>query len=158
MRSFCLTVCRFSISAWVGAAVLFVVVGIGEVHVRQFDSEIRDLLVAIRFPFYYAFGFVLLIVSLLSGLMSRNHTDLSSKRSGIFLGLVTVALLAMLADYVWVYLPLVEMITPAGEKARPAEFVTLHELTKWINLADVTLCLIAALVISRPAAKSSEST
>lgn len=48
---------RFALSAWVGAAALFVVVGIKEVRGSEFDSVTRDLLVGLRFPSYYTFGF-----------------------------------------------------------------------------------------------------
>ena len=155
MRTVCLAVCRFSLAAWVGAAVLFIVVGIGEIKV--FDSEMRERLVLIRFPFYYACGFGLVFVSLACGFASRKHAALSSRQAKIFLGLVLVALLAMVADYIWVYRPLVEMMTPLGG-AKPSTFVSLHELTKWINFGILTLCLIASLVINWPQKERTEPT
>jgi hypothetical protein len=147
MRSLCLAVCRFSLAAWVGAAVLFIVVSIGEIN--AFDSEMRERLVLIRFPFYYPCGFGLVLVSLASGFASRKHAALSSRQANVFLGLVLVALLTMVADYIWVYRPLVEMMTRPGG-AKPSTFVSLHELTKWINFGNLTLCLIASLVICWP--------
>ena len=147
MRSLCLGVCRFSLAAWVGAAVLFIVVGIGEIKV--FDSEMRERLVLIRFPFYYACGFGLVFVTLVCGFVSHKHPALSVRQANIFLGLVLVSLLTMVADYIWIYRPLVEMMTSLGS-AKPSTFVSLHELTKWINFGILTLCLIASLVICWP--------
>ena len=155
MRTVCLAVCRFSLAAWVGAAVLFIVVGIGEIKV--FDSEMRERLVLIRFPFYYSCGLGLVFVSLACGFASRKHSALSSRQAKIFLGLVLVALLTMVADYIWVYRPLVEMMTPLGG-AKPSTFVSLHELTKWINFGILTLCLIASLVINWPQKERTEPT
>ena len=154
MRSLCLAVCRFSLAAWVGAAILFIVVGIGEI--RVFDSAMRDRLVLIRFPFYYACGFGLVPVALVCGFASRKHKALSARQANVFLGLVLAALLAMVADYIWVYRPLVEMMTPLGD-AKPSAFVSLHELTKWVNFGILTLCLIASLVICWPPKERTDS-
>jgi hypothetical protein len=56
MKSLCLTVARFAVCAWVGAAALFVVAGVREVTSQQLDSMSRDVLVPLRFGLYYAFG------------------------------------------------------------------------------------------------------
>ena len=47
---------RFSTSAWIGAATLFVVVGVTEVTRGGFDSTTKDLLVTVRFPAFYVCG------------------------------------------------------------------------------------------------------
>ncbi len=57
MTRLALCLARLCASAWVGAAVLFVVVAVGQVLSRQFSSEVTDRLVALRFPPYYLFGF-----------------------------------------------------------------------------------------------------
>ena len=68
---------------------------------------------------------------------------------GICMMLLILALITMLVDYVFVYLPLVEMITPP-ERAKPAGFSSYHNASKYINAFDVGLCLIAALLLCLP--------
>lgn len=150
MRNTLLTICRLTLAAWVGAATLFVVTGIREVtsagpHVN--NSVVKDELVGIRFPAYYAFGFALVGVSLLCtfGLPA----SISLKRRRWIMALLAAALLLMIADYFWIYEPLLEMITPPG-KARSMEFVSYHEASKYINAVDVGLCLVAAVLVCRP--------
>jgi len=55
-----LMLARFLLSAWFGAATLFVIIGVREVRFVGFDSAMRDQLVLLRFPAYYACGFTLL--------------------------------------------------------------------------------------------------
>jgi hypothetical protein len=59
---------------------------------------------------------------------------------------VLVSLLVIAADYVWVYQPLVEMITPPGQ-SRPAEFMNYHSASKWMNLGSISLCALVAIVL-----------
>jgi hypothetical protein len=137
---------RFALSAWVGAAVLFVVVGIQEVRSSEFDSIHRDLLVGLRFPPYYAFGFALMSLAwlaLTAGLFAPRQ---NRRRLLCFSALVLFVLALMAADYVWVYSPLVEMITPPG-KSRPAEFVSYHNISKWLNFASISLTAAIAFAL-----------
>jgi hypothetical protein len=139
-------VARFALSAWVGAAALFVVTGIREVRSPELDSYVRDVLVGVRFPAYYLFGFCLVglaaIATLTAGFLA------SSKRTRqMGLAILTIlALVLMVADFVWIYEPLVEMITPPGQ-SRPAEFLAYHTASKWVNLASVSLCAIVAILL-----------
>ena len=64
------------------------------------------------------------------------------------LGLLIVAFAMMIVDYVWIYTPLVEMITPPG-KARPSQFVDYHNGSKWINAAARSGTPVAKAVTSR---------
>ena len=57
-----LTLARLLLSAWFGAAVLFVVIGVREVTHPGFDSMVRDQLAVLRFPAYYVCGFGCLVV------------------------------------------------------------------------------------------------
>ncbi|MBT4863701.1 MAG: hypothetical protein HON53_01090 [Planctomycetaceae bacterium] len=156
MRSFLLTVCRFSMAAWVGGAALFVVTSVIEQSGPNFDSEIRDHLALMRFPFYYGFGFSLLGVGLLSGLAACGHPSVSKKIATAFFACASLAMILMVVDYVWIYQPLVELITPAGS-AKSAEFVTYHKASKYINEIDLTLCLVAALAICWPLGTQSQA-
>lgn len=158
MRSFCLTIARLSLAAWVGAAGLFVATSIREVRPRQagfefeFDSTTKDQLVTLRFPLYYQFGFVLVGVGLLAAIATCGHPAVGRRRARVAVALLVIALATMIADYVWVYRPLAGMIEPPGG-TKPASFVTYHNASKWINETSVTLVLIAAVLLSWPAAR-----
>lgn len=146
MLRFLIGIARFSLSAWVGAAALFVVTGIREVQAPEIGSATRDVLVALRFPAYYLFGFVSVGTAFLAMGCSLVFAGEHKKR-GIYLtcGLLIV-LVTMVLDYHWVYLPLVEMVTPPG-KSRPASFVDLHNASKWLNFGSILLCAIIAFVL-----------
>lgn len=152
MQSALLTTARFCLCAWVGAAVLFVTTGVREVTATECkylnQSPVKDELVAVRFPAYYAFGFALLGVSV-AALALLGRSSLPRRRRRIVLTLTAAALVMMIADYVWIYRPLLEMITPPG-RARPWQFVQYHDWSKYVNAADLGLCLIAAILISLP--------
>lgn len=149
MRNAFLATARIALTAWVGAAALFVVVGIREVTSERTElqsSPVKDALVLVRFPAYYACGFALVTLSLLGSLTAGS---LSGKRRWLIVLLVGTSLVLMITDYFWVYRPLAEMITPPG-KARPGQFVAYHEASKWINAAGIALCFVAAVLLSLP--------
>src|SRR4051812_8042377 len=148
MQRFMLFLARTAITAWVGAAVLFVVVGISEVIHPGFSSEIRDQLVIIRFPWYYGFGMTLLTAGLMGTLASGD--ELSTNCRILATGLIALALVVMIAEYFAVYIPLADMITPAG-KPRPPEFTAYHRASMWINLASLLLSLFATGLLNWPA-------
>ena len=158
MRSFCLMIARLSLAAWVGAAGLFVATSIREVRPRQagfefeFDSTTRDQLVTLRFPLYYGFGFALVGAGLVATGAACGHPAVGRRRFWIAIALLVIAVVTMIADYVWVYQPLTAMIDPPGG-TKPASFVTYHNASKWINETNVTLVLIAAGLLSWPAAR-----
>lgn len=158
MHRFCVLIARLAITAWVGAAVLFVIVGVREVTLSGqvlpgggFDSATRDALVLLRFPAYYATGFALLGAGLLATACAGSASGSSRTARLATLGLLTVALMMMIADYVWIYQPLVEMVTPPGT-TRTNDFEKYHNASKYINVADVTLCGVAAALLCWPAA------
>jgi hypothetical protein len=148
MRIFCLMIARFALSAWIGAAVLFVVTGVQEVR-HDFDSTIRDALAALRFPMYYYFGFTLTGIALLSTTVAALLTPKCRRRLGISAGLVLVAMSMMVVDYIWIFQPLHEIVT-AASSVKPAGFQTLHERSKHINMIDLTICLVAAITLCWP--------
>jgi predicted histidine transporter YuiF (NhaC family) len=151
MRSLYLTTARFCVAAWVGAAVLFVITSVSEVtsDYKSMTSDIENILATIRFPPYYVMGFLLVTIGTVSCGLYLKHPHGRSKRMGICMMLLILALITMLVDYVFVYLPLVEMITPP-ERAKPAGFSSYHNASKYINAFDVGLCLIAALLLCLP--------
>lgn len=150
MQTTLLTISRFTIAAWVGAATLFVVTGIREVTSTEPAVNIpavKDTLVNIRFPAYYGFGFTLVGVSLVATLGTGRL--LSPHRRRWVLGLLLLALGMMIADYFLIYQPLLEMITPPGT-ARKENFKIYHNASKYVNAADVALCFIAAVIVCLP--------
>ena len=141
---------RSAITAWVGAAVLFVVVGVSEVVHSDFSSEIRDQLVVIRFAWFYRFGFTLIAASLIATRLTSTGVDLSARRKFLTAGLLLAALMVMTAEYFAVYVRLAEMVTPPG-KPRTPDFLFYHRASMWGNLADLLLCCGAAGALNWPA-------
>jgi hypothetical protein len=133
------------LSAWFGAATLFVIIGVREVRFAGFSSPIRDQLVLLRFPMYYAAGFTLLGLAFASEalLILRGW-----RRPAVFaaFGLTAVALGLLAYDYPSVYRPLAQMITPPGQ-ARPAEFIALHHWSQTVNAVQIGCALAAALTL-----------
>lgn len=163
MTRFALMLARFLLSAWFGAAVLFVIIGVREVTHPGFDSLIRDQLVVLRFPTYYACGFTLLgaaAVSLAACLISGSRRPVMS----IALVLTVAALGLMAYDYPFIYSPLAEMVTPPGQVRSP-EFRRLHFWSETVNGVQIVCVLAAALlvcgaratVVGPPAAKSADA-
>ena len=147
MSRFALTIARFASAAWVGAAVLFVINGVQQTTSGKFESMTTDQLVVLRFPAYYVMGFVLVGAGFIGSALTGEA--ISFRRRGGLLVLFGLALVTMLFDYLVVYLPLAEMITPPG-KARPQGFQTLHRWSMIINSIDLGLVLLGALVACWP--------
>ena len=55
---------RFCITAWTGAASLFVVATLLEVRSSELDSTTKSILATLRFPAYYLFAFALVTPAL----------------------------------------------------------------------------------------------
>ncbi len=140
---------RFALSAWVGAATLFVINGVRMVTSDAFDSTGRDHVSLIRFPAYYLTGAILMALTFAGLLAARRLTGLTTRRWVTLITLTFVVSALMLGDYLWVYLPLAEMITPPGS-ARPQGFRTLHQASETVNSIQVGLCLVAALIANWP--------
>ncbi|MCH9652922.1 MAG: hypothetical protein K0U86_20280 [Planctomycetes bacterium] len=149
MQSFSLVLIRFCLSAWVGAAVIFVITGVQDVTFKQFDSLVRDQLISLHFPVYYTMAWVLLVGSILGGLGIRKIKEISHRRSNLIFCLVVIILGLSLIDYFWIYSPLESMITPPGSP-RPAEFRSYHQASKYINCLNILLTVVAAILVNLP--------
>ncbi len=147
MSRLALTIIRFASAAWVGAAVLFVINGVQQTTSGKFESMTTDQLVLLRFPAYYVMGFTLVGLSLLGSAFSG--AEVSIRRRRTLLVLFGLTLVVMLFDYLVIYLPLAEMITPPG-KARPQGFQTLHQWSMRINSFDLLLVLLGSLTACWP--------
>ncbi len=149
MNRVVLLLVRWTLSAWVGAAVLFVAVGVREVTSPEFTSEIKDRLVLLRFPLFYATGFAL-VGSAWVGLGWLAAT--SRDRRWIWvcgLVMVTLALGGMLADYLLIYLPLETLVNPPGQP-RTQRFLGLHQWSSRVNTVNLAICLAASLWLGWP--------
>lgn len=149
MSAISLVLTRFCLSAWVGAAVIFVINGVQDVTFAPFDSLIRDQLITLHFPVYYTLAWILLTAAFLGSLVIRGKDLISRRRANLILVLVVLALGISLVDYFWVYQSLEAMITPPGSP-RPAEFRSYHQASKYINSVNILLCLGAAILVSLP--------
>ncbi len=141
-----LTVSRVLLSAWVGAAILFVINGIRLVTSPELDSVVRNIVTARRFPPYYTFGAICLLGALAAALGAVCCQYHARRRNRLPIFFLITAILLFAYDYWTVYLPLEQMITPP-DQPRPAEFVSLHEMSKWINTVHVSSALIAMLLL-----------
>lgn len=149
MNRFFWTVLRFSLSAWVGAATLFVVTGVREVTMTDFDATTKNVLAATRFPAYYAFGFTLVASAAVSaGILLLTSQD-ARRRKMTVLMLAVVSLVVMGLDYRFIYQPLETMMLEPDGRLDP-EFFTYHQWSKYINCLSVGACLIASLIAVCP--------
>ena len=146
---------RFCSSAWIGAATLFVIVGILEVTRGQLDSTTKDILVGIRFPPFYVAGFVLAGLAWLGACAAEFHPEFPRRRRAFAILSLVVVLALMFVDYNWIYLPLESMVKPPGQ-AKPSAFVAYHEASKWINLAGLAFAWIAAIAVNCPSRTQEE--
>lgn len=145
-----LALARFCINAWIGAAALFVVVGIIEVTRGGFDAVTKDRLVALRFPAFYLFGGSLIGLGGIGTWLAGSGSGLPRRRRIATLSLLVVVAMLMIVDYVSIYQPLLQMVTPPGQ-SKAASFVTYHSASKWINLTGLLICLAASFLVDWPA-------
>ncbi len=148
MQRICLTIVRFALSAWIGAAALFVVTSIAEQRSTAFGSDVKNVLAALRFPSYYSFGFVLVGLGLVGGAMGIDRLR-QRRRWFAIVSCLMLALLLMLVDYFTVYSPLYAIVTDSSG-VRDARFMQLHRWSEQINTIDVALCLFAAIAACWP--------
>lgn len=132
MNHVLLFLARVSPTLWLGAATLFVIVGVREVTSEAFNSTVRDQLVAIRFPAYYIAGGLLQILTL-AGIALVDLPDELPRSRRLIVLFTSIGLLVLLAiDFCWVYLPLLNEISPPG-MTRSDTFYFLHRLSTLLN-------------------------
>ena len=149
MNRFLWTMLRFSLCSWVGAATLFVVTGVREVTMTDFDAATKNVLAATRFPAYYAFGFTLVAVSVASALGLIVVNPQARRRKLVLLSLAGFSLIVMGLDYQFIYQPLeVMMLEPEGRL--DPDFFTYHQWSKYINCISVGACLAAGFFAACP--------
>ncbi|NQV26654.1 MAG: hypothetical protein HQ518_20050 [Rhodopirellula sp.] len=149
MNRFLWTVLRVSLSAWVGAAILFVITGVREVTMTDFDAATKNMLAATRFPAYYAFGFTLVIVAAISTVGLILIDRIARRRKVVILTLAILSLVVMFLDHRFIYLPLEAMMLEPEGRLQP-DFFTYHQWSKYINCVSVGASLIASFVAACP--------
>ena len=149
-----LFVARFCSSAWIGAAVLFVIVGILEVTHGSFNAVTKDALVALRFPAYYLTGAILVGAAWLATCLARDRAELSQRRQVIAVLCLLAVLAVMALDYAFIYQPLLAMVTPPGVE-KTAAFKQYHNASKYVNLLGLALTLTASVSLNLPREKAS---
>jgi hypothetical protein len=146
-----LFVARFCSSAWIGAAVLFVIVGILEVTRGGFDAATKDALVALRFPAFYLTGAVLVGAAWLATCLARDRSELSQRRQVVAVFSLLAVFAVMALDYAFIYQPLLAMVTPPGVEKTTA-FKQYHNASKYVNLFGLGLTLVASVSLNLPRA------
>ncbi|MCA9059106.1 MAG: hypothetical protein KDA96_23315 [Planctomycetaceae bacterium] len=149
-RSFFTTLSRFLLSAWIGAAALFVITSVAEQSSPDVDSVMRDRLATIRFPHYYRFGAWVVATGLICTTAAAvlNRGCLRRRLGAAALVLMVSGGIAIW-DYYQVYLPLQAMITPPGQ-SRPLEFIDLHKKSARINTIHLSIAFVAAALACSP--------
>jgi len=153
MNRLFLTLSRFAVCAWIGAAAMFVVTTVQEVTSPELDSTTKAFLGLLRFPTHYWFGIGLLAASFAFAALSGGRL-MGRGRKRAILVLIAAAFLVLLADYLFVYGPIAEMLR-ATDAARPASFRTYHQVSEVLSAVEAGLALIAALLLCWPVAPAS---
>jgi hypothetical protein len=147
MENVLVAVSRLCITAWVGAASLFVVEVISLRASTLFDEATKLSHPKVLFPLFYVFEFWLLGIALGSGLWARAHFVARKPAWRLHLSLVAVALLLAAVDYLWIYQPLARMIELPE---LPRGFAKYHLYSRWINSTGLVLCGAAAIAAVWP--------
>lgn len=145
-----LTIQRFLLAAWVGAAALYVITSVAEQTSEHFDSRHRDILATIRFPLYYKFGFLIHIIAVTMSFLTWRGAPAGSKKRWLAVLLLTISSgILMTLDYQQIYVPLQNLIVNPGQ-VRTQEFVRLHTWSKYANEVHVSLICVAAILSAVP--------
>lgn len=147
---------RFCTSAWIGAATLFVIVGVLEVTSGGFDAATKDSLVGIRFPPFYRAEATLIGLAWAGACLAEFHPELPSRRRALAILCLLAVLALMVIDYRWIYTPLIGMVTPPGQPKASA-FVHYHQASKYINLLGLSFTFIAAVALNWPAKRDPQA-
>ncbi|MAT16832.1 MAG: hypothetical protein CMJ46_16355 [Planctomyces sp.] len=144
LRQLTFVLSRFLICAWVGAAILFVITSVAEQTSDNFNDVVKDQLALIRFPYYYLVGFIMVGGSLAS--LALTERGQFRVRWWLSIGLLSAALAIMLIDYFAIYMPLQNIITPAGQP-RNEEFERYHTYSEYVNTLHVGIAFIVAMLL-----------
>lgn len=161
MPSLLVSLFRLCLGAWVGVGTFFVFVLLALRRSDLFDAATKLNHAKVLFPLYYPSLFTLLGAALLTGILAslpgkqrplapagQNLAPRSSNRSIRWaVGLVAAILVLSIADWFWVYVPLVAML---DEQVLPPAFSAYHRASMWVNTVNLLLSLSAALLANWP--------
>jgi len=158
IQKLCVVLARLCLCAWVGAAHFFILVSIAPMRTRvsdgpgALDTLQKAHLAEVLFPGYYAFGFVLMGVSLAAGLLACRGGILRTPLARAGLALLTLALVISVVDWIWIYGPLAQMISAQlhQQAAPPPHFRDYHVASMAVNAISVLLCLAASVLLCWP--------
>lgn len=151
MNTLSLNIARCALSAWIAAAAMFVITSVHEVTSSDFSSSVRSQLALLRFPTYYAFGFILVPIALAAVLVACTRLGRSKRKVRWVIGLLSLALVLMIVDYVSIYSPMVDILAAeSAGQARPSTFLAYHRASETINALGVGLCLVALVLLCVP--------
>lgn len=158
----CMTIARFCLTAWIGAASMFVTAITLAMTTKERslnDTTVKNALTAVSFPAYYLFGFVLVAttgIALLLGRFLERKTEFGQKTgrmSRLRFIVCCVCLFAglslMIYDYYAIFTPLLESM-PSPEEAKTAAFTKYHIWSRYINTVDVGLLFVSAVLLCWP--------
>ncbi|HEY3967135.1 MAG TPA: hypothetical protein VGM05_21425 [Planctomycetaceae bacterium] len=148
MQRLLLSILRFCLSAWVGIAIFFVVLVIDLRQSELFTPETKFEHPKVLFPLYYAFEFVLLVPALACACAGLWNSNIGRGRRIAILQLLIVATALAAWDFGLIYQKLIEMM--ASSTSLPAEFHSLHRMSRWLNEAMLTACVAATVLASLP--------
>ena len=130
---------------------MFVITSVHEVTSSDFSSTVRSQLALLRFPTYYAFGFTLVPVALAAVLAAHMQLGRAKPKVRWVIGLLSLALLLMIVDYVSIYSPMVDILAAeSAGQARPSTFLAYHRASETINALGVGTCLVALVLLCVP--------
>ena len=148
MQRVCLAVLRFSLSAWVGIAIFFVMVILDLRHSELFDRSVKFNHPKVLFPLYYGFAFSLLGVAFVCALAGLWDATARAVLRCARVALVGAALGIAVVDYLFIYRPLADML--AVPEIPAARFVMYHEKSRLLNGAVLGASVLAAVTALWP--------
>ena len=147
---------RFSLCAWVGGAVLFVITGVRELSTAEFDAPTKNLLVLLRFPAYYWCGASLTLTGGLSAALLARTSGPHRKRLLTIAILCATSLAVMAIDRLCIYSPLEQMMTRPDRTIDP-KFWAWHRMSKYINMLTIGSVLLAGILAVQEPRSSPET-
>lgn len=150
MQRFAAAVARTAIAAWFGAATIFTSVLMGLRYSPLFTDEIKLNHPRVLFPVYYSTAAIFIGLAAIGCCIGWKRLRPTMSAPRMFVTFFALLAAVQLADYVLVYLPLVEMMQ-ADVLPQPA-FKNQHRLSIVLNVACLALTSVAAILANFPAA------
>lgn len=148
MRPWALTLLRTLLSFWSGAAVLFIATSVREITSPIISDASREVLPSVRFPLYYSFGLICISLAWTFCLGLVRMATWPSSRGRILLQATSLLLIVFLADYLWIFRSLQEMMLVGVTDSD--RFVFYHRASMGLNAVGLILSLGCAWMSNWP--------